>query len=106
MAYSPDGKHVVSGSDDKTVKIWDSTTGKEVRVLVCHCPIVCCCVHCCLRACLGHEQECTLTGHSDSVTRVQFSDDGLQVISSSRDGTVLVSQIMRARSHDELRGHC
>ena len=45
VAYSPDGKHIVSGSGDKTVKIWDSTTGEEVSVLVCHCPIVCCCVH-------------------------------------------------------------
>ena len=45
VAYSPDGKHIVSGSGDKTVKIWDSTTGKEVSVLVCHRPIVCCCVH-------------------------------------------------------------
>ena len=33
VAYSPDGKHIVSGSYDKTVKIWDSTTGKEVSVL-------------------------------------------------------------------------
>ena len=46
VAYSPDGKHIVSGSGDKTVKIWDSTTGEEVSVLVCHCPIVCCCVEC------------------------------------------------------------
>ena len=34
------GKHIVSGSYDKTVKIWDSTTGKEVSVLVCDRPIV------------------------------------------------------------------
>jgi WD40 repeat protein len=47
VAYSPDGKHVASASGDKTVKIWDSTTGKEVSVLLCDCPIVCCCVHCC-----------------------------------------------------------
>jgi len=47
VAYSPDGKHIVSGSGDNTVKIWDSTTGKEVIVLVYHRPIVCCCVHCC-----------------------------------------------------------
>ena len=45
VAYSPDGKHIVSGSEDNTVKVWDSQTGKEVSVLVCHCPIVCCCVH-------------------------------------------------------------
>ena len=46
VAYSPDGKHIVSGSGDNTVKVWDSQTGKEVSVLVCHRPIVCCCVEC------------------------------------------------------------
>jgi hypothetical protein len=46
VAYSPDGKHIVSGSVDNTVKIWDSTTGKEVSVLVYHRPIVCCCMEC------------------------------------------------------------
>ena len=45
VAYSPDGKHIVSGSADKTVKVWDSQTGKEVNVLFCHRPIVCSCVH-------------------------------------------------------------
>jgi WD40 repeat protein len=44
VAYSPDGKHVVSGSSDKTVKVWDSQTGKEVSTLLCHRPIFCCCV--------------------------------------------------------------
>ena len=45
VAYSPDGKHIVSGSGDRTVKVWDSQTGKEVIVLLCHRPIVCCCVY-------------------------------------------------------------
>ena len=47
VAYSPDGKHVVSGSNDRTVKVWDAQTGKLVSVLLCHRPIVCHCVHCC-----------------------------------------------------------
>jgi WD40 repeat protein len=36
-------------------------------------------------------QMCTLTGHSSYVTRVQFSDDGAEVISASNDGTVRLS---------------
>ena len=30
VAFSEDGKHVVSGSDDNLVKIWNSETGAEV----------------------------------------------------------------------------
>jgi len=35
VAYSPDGKRIVSGSGDRTVKIWDMAMGEEVshRVL-------------------------------------------------------------------------
>ena len=29
VAYSPDGKHIVSGSLDKTVRVWDSNTGHQ-----------------------------------------------------------------------------
>jgi WD40 repeat protein len=32
--YSPDGKHIVSGSGDKTVRIWDAQTGKMVSVVM------------------------------------------------------------------------
>jgi WD40 repeat protein len=34
VAYSPDGKHIVSGSYDNTVKVWDAQTRKEVNVLL------------------------------------------------------------------------
>ena len=34
VAYSPDGRHIVSGSNDRTVKIWDAQSGEEVRVVV------------------------------------------------------------------------
>ena len=30
VAYSPDGKRIVSGSGDRTVRIWDAAMGKEV----------------------------------------------------------------------------
>ena len=33
VAYSPDGKHIISGSWDNTVKVWNAATGKEVRTV-------------------------------------------------------------------------
>src|SRR5271163_1585223 len=46
VAFSPDGRRIVSGSRDKTIKVWDTTTG---------------------------EVEKTLVGHSNSVDAVVFS---------------------------------
>jgi WD40 repeat protein len=31
VSFSPDGKRIVSGSEDCTVKIWSAETGAEVR---------------------------------------------------------------------------
>ena len=36
VAYSPDGKMLASGSEDKTIKLWDVTTGKERATLKGH----------------------------------------------------------------------
>jgi WD40 repeat protein len=30
VAWSPDGKHIASGSDDQTVQVWSATTGQHV----------------------------------------------------------------------------
>jgi WD40 repeat protein len=34
-AYSPNGHTVVSGSADKTLKLWDAATGKLIRTFEC-----------------------------------------------------------------------
>ncbi|KAJ7510809.1 WD40 repeat-like protein, partial [Mycena galericulata] len=64
VAFSPDGRWIVSGSNDKTVCIWDSETG----------------------AALGQP----FTGHTNSVLSVAFSSDGKQIVSGSRDRTVRI----------------
>lgn len=33
VAFSPDGRLIVSGSSDKTMRVWDAATGAERRVL-------------------------------------------------------------------------
>ena len=36
MAVSPDGRRVVSGSDDRTVAVWDLETGTRLHGLTGH----------------------------------------------------------------------
>src|SRR5262245_34123563 len=33
IAYSPDGRRLATASWDRTTKIWDATTGRQLRVL-------------------------------------------------------------------------
>ena len=64
IAYSPDGHHVVSGSYDNTIRIWDADTGRPV----------------------GEPWE----GHTDGVMSVAYSPDGHHVVSGSSDNTIRI----------------
>ncbi|KAJ6559973.1 quinon protein alcohol dehydrogenase-like superfamily [Mycena capillaripes] len=64
VAFSPDGRRIVSGSYDNTIRIWDSETG----------------------AALG----APLTGHSGRVLSVAFSPDGRRIVSGSDDNTIRI----------------
>ncbi len=61
VAFSPDGKILATGSNDRTVRLWD-LNGKPIG-----------------QACVGH---------SDSVTSVTFSPDGKILATGSNDRTV------------------
>src|SRR5262249_12401300 len=58
MAFSPDGRLLASASADRTVRLWEVATGREMAVL---------------------------RGHENSVWPVVFSPDGRRLASTDRD---------------------
>jgi WD40 repeat protein len=66
VAYSPDGKYLVTGSLDHTLKLWDVAAGKEIKTY-------------------GGK-----TGHQKMVLAVTFSPDGQMIASGSADNTLKV----------------
>jgi len=71
VAFSPDGKLILSGSYDDTIRLWDIKTGRCLRVFV---------------------------GHQEGVNSVCFSPDGRYALSGSSDNTIKSYGILRLGS--------
>lgn len=66
VAFTPDGKRILSGSDDETVRLWDTATGDELA---------------------------QWSWHSWSVTAVAVSPDGRFGLSGSDDMTMCLWEL-------------
>jgi len=78
VAFSPDTKMIVSGSDDRTVRVWEISTGKCLQIL---------------------------QGHTNSVFSVVFNADGNTVASGSTDQTVRLWDVRMGRCFKTLKGY-
>ena len=78
VAFSPDGALIALGSSDKTVKLWDTVSGRVLR---------------------------TLQGHSSAVRSLAFSPDGALIVSGSSDKTIKLWDAASGRELRTLEGH-
>jgi predicted Zn finger-like uncharacterized protein len=120
VAVSRDGRHVLSGSADWTLKLWEVESGQCLRTLEGHTGVV-------TAVCLSRDSRHALSGgvdrtvrwwelttgrclivlegHFDSVTSVACSGDGRLALSGSADRTVRVWELAGGRCLRLLEGH-
>jgi actin-like ATPase involved in cell morphogenesis len=78
VAFAPDSELLASGSWDKTVKLWEVASGRELR---------------------------TLSGHTDRVYAAAVSPDGRLLASGSHDKTIKLWEVASGRELWTLSGH-
>jgi len=107
VQFSANGKLLVTGSNDNTVRVWDVSTHKPLKVLRGHGGRVLSCAfapqgHLVLSGSYDHQaklwsiagyeevrvfQGRVLEGHRDAILGASFSGDGREIVTASRDRT-------------------
>jgi WD40 repeat protein len=120
VAISPDGKRGLSGSDDRTLKLWNLATGKTIHTLEGH-------RHYVRTVAISPDGRCalsgssdktlklwdlatgkaihTLQGHGDWVRAVAISPDGQRALSGSSDHTLKLWDLVAGDTLRTLEGH-
>lgn len=78
MAFSPDGRLLVSGGADSAIKIWDLQLGRELR---------------------------TLNRHTGGVRAVRFSPDGKTIASGGVDGKLKIWDLASGQELKDIQAH-
>jgi len=79
VAFSPDGKTIVSASADLTARIWDAETGKELKKLEGHLDLQ-----------VLKNVPSWLKNQKSAVNSVAFSPDGKKIATGGTDGILII----------------